>query len=588
MRYPMPMAALACALLAACAQDAAPPAPAPAPAPAPTPAPAPAEPAAAPQAPSGHSFQPGINAEDFLAYTSVLASDEFAGRAPGTRGETLTIEYLRDQFQAMGLKPGNGDSWYQKVPMVETLTQAAPAKVSIDGSELEWAFGSQWVGGTRSERERIEIKDSELVFVGYGVVAPEANWNDYAGLDVKGKTVVMLINDPGFHAGDENLFGGQRMTYYGRWTYKFEEAARQGAQAALIIHDTPGAGYGWNVVETGWSGAQYDLPISNDPEPRLPAQGWITGEVAEDLFKRAGLSLSELRDRAGKPGFKPVALKGALSVTLQSSVKHSESNNVLALIPGSERPDEAVIYMAHWDHLGTQTAADGSTQIYNGAIDNASGVAGIMEIAAAFAAGEPPKRSVLFMPVTLEESGLLGSRWYVNNPTFAMRNIAGVINLDAMTIVGRTRDIVVTGYGASELEDILRPIAERQGRVLHGETAVEKGFFFRSDHFNFVKAGVPSLYAKSGLDHVEKGESHGAAIADEYGANRYHKPEDVVDPNWDVSGVIEDLEAFYAVGRVLADGDSWPNWYPDSPFRAVRDADRAKAGAGAGAETQVK
>lgn len=569
MRFLLLPAVLACALLAACGRSE-PVATAPDPAAAPAPAQA--------TAPAPHQFDAAITADDFLADISALASDEFAGRAPGTRGETLTVEYLRDRFQAMGLKPGNGDSWYQTVSMVETTAEPVAATVKVRDKTLEWTFGTQWVAGTRSGQAAVEVTDSPMVFVGYGTVAPEENWNDYAGLDVKGKTVVMLVNDPGFHVDDPALFGGKRMTYYGRWTYKFEEAARQGAAAALIIHDTDGAGYGWSVVENGWTGAQYDLPAAEDPEPRLPLQGWITGESAQDLFAQSGLSLEALRRAASKPGFRPVPLPATLSVALKSTIKASESRNVLALLPGTERPDEAVVYMGHWDHLGTQTAADGSVQIFNGAIDNASGVAGILEIADAFArGGQAPKRSVLFAAVTLEESGLLGSKYYVAHPTFPMRNIAGVINIDAMTIVGRTRDIVVTGYGASELEDILRPIAERQGRVLHGESSVEKGFYFRSDHFNFAKAGVPALYASAGLDHVEKGEEYGMAIAQEYGVNRYHKPADVVDPNWDLSGVVEDLEALYAVGRELADGTVWPNWYPGNPFRAVRDADRAPA-----------
>ncbi len=569
MRSPLLLAALACILLSGCERSE----PASADSAAPAAAPAPA---ATPAAQGAHAFEPAITAADFRADITTLASDQFAGRAPGTQGETLTVEYLRDRFQSMGLKPGNGDSWFQTVPMVETTAEPTTAMVQIKGETVEWAFGSKWVTGTRTGEAEVALAESPLVFVGYGTVAPEENWNDYAGVDVAGKTVVMLVNDPGFHVDDPALFGGKRMTYYGRWTYKFEEAARQGATAALIIHDTAGAGYGWSVVENSWTGAQYDLPAAEDPEPRLPLQGWITEASAQDLFARSGLSLEALRIAASKPGFKAVPLPATITASLKSRVKTSESRNVLALLPGSERPDEAVVYMAHWDHLGTQTAADGSVQIFHGAIDNASGVAGILEIADAFArSGQAPKRSVLFAAVTLEESGLLGSKYYVAHPTFPRRNIAGVINIDAMAIVGRTRDIVVTGYGGSELEDILRPIAERQGRVLHGESSVEKGFYFRSDHFNFAKAGVPALYASSGLDHVEKGEDYGMAIAQDYGANRYHKPADVVDPNWDLAGVVEDLEALYGVGRELADGTAWPNWYPGNPFRAVRDADRA-------------
>lgn len=568
MRYPLLLAVAACVLLAGCDQTT-PETGTPASTPESTVTPAvTADPGAA------HS-DTAITEADFLDKISTLASDEFGGRAPGTKGETLTTEYIRDYFKSIGLQPGNGDSWYQSVPMLETEAEPADAKLSIKGKDVEWKFGSQWVATTEPGKSEVTLDKSELVYVGYGVNAPEENWNDYAGIDVKGKTVVMLVNDPGFHVDDPDLFGGKRMTYYGRWTYKYEEAARQGAAAAIIIHDSAGAGYDWGVVEKGWSGTQYDLPTSEAPEPRLPLQGWITGDTAQDLFARSGLSLVAMREAANQRGFKPVPLPATLSVAMQASSKRSTSNNVLGLLPGSERPDEAVIYMAHWDHFGTETDEQGNTKIFNGAIDNASGVAGIMEMAKVFAHSEQkPKRSVLFMAVTLEESGLLGSKYYVAHPTFPLRDIAGVINIDAMTIIGKTRDIVVTGYGASELEDILRPIAERQGRVLHAEADTEKGFYFRSDHFNFAKAGVPALYAASGLDHVEKGEDYGREIAADYLANRYHQPADVVDPDWDLSGVVQDLEALYAVGRQLADSDTWPNWYPGNPFRAVRDAQR--------------
>ena len=578
MRHRLILAALAGAVLAGCQSPEAPP-----PAPAATPPAAQTAPAAeaAPPPPSSdsYSFGPEISVEDFVQHVKVLASDEFEGRAPGTRGEELTTEYLKTQFQRLGLKPGNGDSYFQRVPMVETTARPAPAKVSVGGKDQAWSFGDQYVVGTRTGQPDVTVENSELVFVGYGVNAPEANWNDYAGLDVKGKTVVVLVNDPGFHAGDEALFGGKRMTYYGRWTYKFEEAARQGATAALIIHDTAGAGYGWDVVKNSWSGAQYDLPASDDPEPRIPLQGWITGEVAQGLFDAAGLKLDELRAAANKPGFKAVPLNATFSTTIRNQIRASESNNVLALLPGSERPDEAVIYMGHWDHLGKH-AGEGD-QIYNGAIDNATGIAGILEIAEQFTVQDPkPKRSVLFMAVTLEESGLLGSKYYVAHPVIPLQNTVAAINLDAMTVVGKTRDIVVNGFGASELDDLLRPIADAQQRVLHAESAVEKGFYYRSDHFNFAKAGVPALYAKSGLDAVEGGEAHGNTISDEYNKNRYHQPKDEYDASWNLEGVMQDLYALYQLGSQLAGDDSWPNWKDGNEFKANRDAmmaEKAKA-----------
>ena len=566
MRYPALHAALTVAffsgLLAGCSQPEVP---------TPQTTTTPVVTAPAPAAPPPYTFGPEISAEDFGHHVKTLASDEFEGRAPGSHGEQLTINYLKAQFERLGLKPGNGDSYFQTVPMVETTADPATvAKIMVGGAERTLAFGNDMVIGTRTGQAEVKVVASEMVFVGYGVNAPEANWNDYAGLDVKGKTVVMLVNDPGFHAGDESLFGGKRMTYYGRWTYKNEEAARQGAAAAIIIHDTDGAGYGWDVVKNSWSGAQFDLPSSSDPEPRLPLQGWITGETAQSLFDAAGLKLDELRVAAGKPGFKAVPMQAKLSADLKSTTSTKESKNVLALLPGSAHPDEAVIYMAHWDHLGKK---DGEgDQIYNGAIDNATGLAGILEIAELFVT-QPvaPTRSILFVAVTLEESGLLGSKYYVAHPTIPLVKTVGVINLDAMGVVGKTRDIVVNGFGASELEDILKPIAEKQGRVLHAESGVEKGYYYRSDHFNFAKAGVPALYAKSGADHVEKGEAFGAQISDDYTANRYHKPSDEYDPNWDLGGVMQDLHALYQVGRELGSNEAWPNWYAGSEFKTRRD-----------------
>jgi Zn-dependent M28 family amino/carboxypeptidase len=324
-------------------------------------------------------------------------------------------------------------------------------------------------------------------------------------------------------------------------------------------------------VKNSWSGAQFDLPAAGDPEPRLPLQGWLSGAAAQSLFDAAGLKLDELRAAAGKPGFEPVPIKATFAADLKSTIAEKQSRNVLAVQRGSTRPDEVVIYMGHWDHLGKHPGE--GDQTYNGAIDNATGIAGILEIAEHLVTqNPPPQRSVLFAAVTLEESGLLGSKYYVAHPTFPLENTVGVINLDAMTVVGKTRDIVVNGYGASELEDILKPIAALQGRVLHSESAVEKGYYYRSDHFNFAKAGVPALYAKSGLDHVEKGEAHGQQLSDDYNASRYHKPDDEFDPAWDLSGVMQDLMALYQVGRQLADGDSWPNWYEGNEFRARRDA----------------
>ena len=524
-----------------------------------------------------HAFTPDITAADFSEHVKVLASDAFEGRAPGSAGEQKTIEYLQQQFQRLGLKPGNGDSWFQDVPMmVTTADPGAELAIDIAGKPLSLEFGTDMVVGTRTGQAKVEVKDSELVFVGYGVDAPEQQWNDYAGLDVKGKTVVMLVNDPGFHAGDKTLFEGRRMTYYGRWTYKFDEAARKGAAAALLIHDTEGASYGWDVVKNSWSGEQFDLRAADDPAPRLPVQGWITGDAAKILFANAGHDLDALRRAANQRGFKPVPIEATASVTLASSIAEKSSRNVMALLPGSERPDEAIVYMAHWDHLGKhdgEVNPDGSGDIiYNGAIDNGTGVAGILEIAEKFAGSPPPKRSVLFLAVTLEESGLLGSKYYVAHPSVPMAKTVAVVNLDAMRAFGKSRDMAVTGFGNSELEDILKGIAGEQGRVLHAEAAPEAGYYFRSDHFNFAQAGVPALYAKGGEDLLEGGVDAGRKAAEDYTANRYHKPGDEFDPGWNVDGVIQDLAALHGVGDVLANDDRWPEWYEGNPFRATREA----------------
>ncbi|MET0654529.1 MAG: M28 family metallopeptidase, partial [Pseudoxanthomonas sp.] len=418
----------------------------------------------------------------------------------------------------------------------------------------------------------VKVTASDLVFVGYGVDAPEQKWNDYAGIDVKGKTVVMFVNDPGFHAKDESLFEGKRMTYYGRWTYKFEEAARKGAAAALIIHDTEGASYGWDVVKNSWSGTQYDLRAADDPAPRVPLQGWITGDQAKTLFADAGLDLDKLRADANKRGFKPVPLPARMSVDLKSTSTEKQSRNVIGILPGSEKPDEAVVYMAHWDHLGKHADEPGDN-IYNGAVDNATGVAGILEIAEQFAKVGKPKRSVVFLAVTLEESGLLGSKYYVAHPAVPLDKTVAVINLDAMGVAGKTRDMTVVGMGSSELEDILKPIAEKQGRTLHSESRPEAGGYFRSDHFNFAKAGVPALYVDAGDDLVDGGKAAGDAAAKDYNDNRYHKPGDQYDAaTWKLDGTMDELSAVYDVGLEIANGDRWPNWYSGNPFKSARDA----------------
>lgn len=531
------------------------------------------------QAPaSTHTFSPELSKDDFAEMVKTLSSDDFEGRAPGAAGGEKTVEYIKAQYERIGLEPGGDDgTFFQTVPMIETTAdESTVLRVDVAGSPRELAFGTDMVIGTRTGENEIRVADSGLVFVGYGVDAPELGWNDYEGLDVEGKTVVILVNDPGFHAKDESLFEGNRMTYYGRWTYKFEEAARKGAAAALIIHDTAGAAYGWDVVKNSWSGPQFDLRASDDPEPRLPAQGWLSAEAAKQLFADAGQDLDALYAAAGKRGFKAVPLDATVSFDLASTTREASSRNVVGVLRGSEAPDEAIVYMAHWDHLGKHEG-EGDT-IYNGAVDNATGVAGIIEIAEKFKADGQPKRSVAFVAVTLEESGLLGSKYQVAHPAFPLEKTVAVVNLDAMSVAGPSRDMVVVGLGNSELEDVLKTYTDAQQRTLVQEGNPAGGFYFRSDHFNYAKAGVPALYAKGGDDLVQGGKEAGAEYARRYNEVAYHKPADEFDPSWNLDGAIQDLEALYGVGRTLADDGSWPNWYEGNAFKAARDALRAGNG----------
>jgi Zn-dependent M28 family amino/carboxypeptidase len=517
----------------------------------------------------------GIDTERYAAHLATLASDEFEGRAPGTRGERLTLNYLVEQFAALGLMPGYGDSYLQPVPMVE-LTNEARSSIEIvdeDGSYSLTYPEQMIIGSRRLGTTPHGVEDSELVFVGYGIVAPEYDWNDYEGLDVAGKTVVMLVNDPGYATGDAELFNGNAMTYYGRWTYKYEEAARQGAAAAIIVHETEPASYGWDVVINSWSGAQFELGDAGNA-PIMALEGWITVETADALFARAGLDFAAEKQRAETNAFTPVSLGGRATASVRNSVREGLSYNVVASIPGSERPDEAIVYLAHWDHLGRNLAIPGSAGIYNGAIDNASGTAALLEIARLYQQAGAPARTVLFLAVTLEEYGLLGSRYYANNPVVPPGQTVAAINMDAMSLIGPTHDVVVVGHGSSELEEILVEAVAVQGREVVPEPTPQAGFYYRSDHFNFARAGIPALYAKGGVDHREHGREYGLAQERDYRDVRYHKPADEFNPDWDLRGVAEDLELLYVVGRQVAEGESWPNWYPGNEFRAIREASR--------------
>lgn len=512
-------------------------------------------------------FSGAIKPEDFAARLQKLSSDQFEGREPGTIGERVTTAYIKDQFERIGLKPGNKGNWFQTVPMVKTeLIEPAKVSIEVKGStgSASFGIGDDAVINTLNGSPEVSIRDSDIVFAGYGVNAPD--WNDYAGIDVKGKTVIVLVNDPGWGNKDPELFKGPALTYYGRWTYKYEEAARQGAAALFIVHETPGAGYPWSVVQNGWSGPQFALPASEDPAPRLQAAGWFSEDAATRLFASAGEDFAALKKSADLRGFKASVLGAKLSVDFRSKVDTTSSENVVGVLPGSQRPDEAIVYTAHWDHFGKDESLEGD-QIFNGAIDNATGVAAIIEIAEAFThQATPPQRSVVFAAVTLEESGLLGAQYFVAHPPYALDKIAANINIDALHINGPTKNVTVIGLGQSELDDYVTEAAKAQGRVISGDEEPEKGFFFRSDHVNFARAGIPALYASGGLDLVDGGEAVGRAAADDYTSNRYHKPGDNYDPDWDYRGVVADLEMLYGIGRKLADETTFPQWKPGADF----------------------
>ncbi len=508
-----------------------------------------------------------------------LSSDAFEGRAPGTVGEEKTLALLSSEFEKLGLKPGNKGSWFQDVPLVEIAAKNVSALSFTGGkSAVSASYGPEMVIGTyRTTRPHIAIKDSPVVFVGYGINAPEKGWNDYAGLDVKGKTVIILVNDPDYEtAGLVGPFNGRAMTYYGRWTYKFEEAARQGAAAAIIVHDTVPAAYGWNVVQSSWTGAQQVADNANGNADQSAAIGWIQKDKAAALMASAGLNLDALMAAAKKPGFKAVPLKGVkASVSFDNDLRKHMSKNVVALLPGKTRPDEYVLYSAHWDHLGHCQAAPDGDAICNGAVDNATGTAALVALAEANVKAGPTDRSQVFLAVTGEESGLLGSAYYGSNPVFPLSRTVGGVNMDALSVAGLSKNVVVIGKGKSELDAYLDRALAAQGRVATLEPTPEKGFYYRSDHFSFAKHGVPMLYFEGGEDLVKGGTAAGMAAAEDYTEHRYHGPKDEYDPNWDWTGVKADLRLYYDVGRALASTTDWPNWVQGDEFRAIRDKSRA-------------
>jgi len=512
----------------------------------------------------------------YRRHIEILASDEFGGRAPASPGEEMTVDYLVDHFKKIGLEPGNGDSFTQDVPLMRVTVVNAPALAfnGPGGEELLLDYGPDQVIWTRRQVNEALLDNSELVFVGYGIVAPERDWNDYEGIDVTGKTVVILVNDPGFATQDPGLFNGNAMTYYGRWDYKFGEASRRGAAGAIIVHDTLPAAYGWNTVENSWTGPQLDMVLDNQGAELSAVQGWIQKEHAVTLFEMAGLDLEEMYSAAQKPGFRAVPMELTASARIENDTESVLSRNVAALLRGSEAPEEVFIYMAHWDHLGTDPNLEGD-QIYNGAMDNASGTAALMEIARAYTAlPQAPRRSVLFLGLTAEEQGLLGSAYYAVNPLFPLENTVGGLNMDGMNNFGATRDITVIGLGMSDLDAYLQAAAAAQERVLEGDRESEKGFYYRSDHFELAKEGVPMLYPRRGYNDREKGVAYGMEKSLEYNRDHYHRVSDEYDLSWNVDGAMEDMEVFFRTGLDVANSDDWPNWKEGTEFRAKRDAQR--------------
>jgi len=526
---------------------------------------------------SGTASAQTVSLDTVKAVTKELSSDAYEGRGPTTPAEAKTLDYIVAQFQKAGLKPGNKGSWYQDVPLVELTAQnVAPLAITGGKTPIALEYRKDMVLASYQVVPRVALKDSELVFVGYGINAPERGWNDYAGADVKGKTVVILVNDPDWQTMTlEGPFGGRAMTYYGRWTYKFEEAARQGAAAAIIVHDTEPAAYGWGVVQSSWTGPQLQQDTPGNHMDQSQAIGWIQQDAAKAIFASAGKDYAALLEAAKRKGFKAVPLGVKASAGWDVGIKRQASKNVVGILPGTKRPDEIVLYTGHWDHLGRCDAIDGD-DICNGAIDNATGIGALVAIAEANAKQGPAARSQVFLAVTAEESGLLGSKFYAENPVYPLGKTVGGVNMDALRVTPETRDFVITGAGKSELEDLVKPMVAAQKRDMAPEPAPERGGYYRSDHFSFARLGVPMLSGSAGQDLVEGGSAAGKALAEDYTAKRYHKPQDEYSDAWNWGAAMQDVSLYFQFGRMLAEGDAWPNWYKDAEFRAVRDKSRSE------------
>ncbi len=504
-----------------------------------------------------------INTEQLIEHTKVLASDAFGGRAPSTQGERLTLEYLTEQFKAIGFKPGNGESFLQEVPLV-SIEASSDMTLSIGGKDYQ--YGTDMVMGSSRIMAQSQLKNSELVFVGYGVNAPEYNWNDYKDLDVKGKTVVILVNDPGFATQDPALFTGNAMTYYGRWTYKYEEASRQGAAGAIIIHETAPASYGWSVVKNSWTGEQFGFQRDDLNKDRVAVEGWINANVATELFTKAGLDFSDMKRRAAQGSFNIDMGDLDASITVKNTIKNSISYNFIATLPGKKAADEHILYSAHWDHLGTDTTKSGD-QIYNGAHDNATGTAALIEVAEAFTKlPQQLDRSVTFIAVTAEEQGLLGSKFYAANPIIPAAKTVANINMDALNVNGKSKDVAVYGLGQSELDNYLTKAAVKQNRIITGDPRPAAGIYYRSDHFAFANIGIPALYAKGGKMPADEATAKLREKLNPIIAKCYHGLCDEYRDDWDLSGAVEDMQLFFEIGYQLSDESVWPQWSKSSEF----------------------
>ena len=513
----------------------------------------------------------GIDAEALLAATRTLSSDEFEGRAPGSVGEEKTIAFLTAQFSNLGLAPGNPDgTWVQRVPLVGiTPTAGDTLTVSSAGTSETLEPSTDYVAWTKHVVDEVQI-NAEFVFVGYGAVAPEYDWDDFEDVDVTGKILLFLVNDP----PAENAFGGRAMTYYGRWTYKHEIAATKGAAGSLVIHETGPAGYPWEVVGSSPHSESFDLVTPDRNLSCAAVEGWIRRAAAERIFEMAGLDFEDAKRQAADRSFRPMPLGVTGATRVRNTLRAIDSKNFVAKLDGASAPDEIVMYVAHWDHLGKDRSLAGD-QIFNGAADNASGTAALIELARAFSqAAEPPRRSIVFLAVTAEEQGLLGSRHYGENPLYPAAQTVAALNMDVLNTWGRTRDLTIVGMGQSQLDQVAAEVAERLGRTLNADPEPEKGFYYRSDHFSFAKAGIPAFYADPGVDYLDKPGGYGIERREQYTAEDYHKPSDEVKPDWDLSGALEDLTFMYAMGRQLADSEDWPEWSATSEFRSIREAQR--------------